>query len=222
MTENGKGGGEFSALFCGVGGQGLVMMSNIVGTACAMSGQRIITGEQHGLSQRSGSVSIHLRVGPQVRSPLIPAGSGDALVALEALESLRYIEYLKDGGLIIANSRIMHPVSETGGMIKDKEMKYASIPWLTERLRKVTANIFFMDALSIARDAGNPLAENIVLLGALSVIEAFPVAPDVLRSAIGRVVPPKALDVNLRAFESGAKAARERFCSTVPCRKADV
>ena len=69
---------EFSVLLCGVGGQGLVLLSNIIGTACAQDNLRVITGEQHGLSQRSGTISIHLRIGPEVRSPLIPVGSADA------------------------------------------------------------------------------------------------------------------------------------------------
>jgi indolepyruvate ferredoxin oxidoreductase beta subunit len=214
MTDD----GEFSLLMCGVGGQGLVMLSQIIGSACADSGLRVITGEQHGLSQRSGTISIHLRIGNGVRSPLIPAGSGDALLSLEALEALRYVEYLKEGGIAISSSRIMHPVSESGEMLGNKTKTYFGLDEIESRLRRVTGNVMFIDALSIANDAGNPLAENVAVLGALSVLMSFPVPADGLRKAISKVVPPKAKDDNLRAFGMGAKVSHERFCKIIPCR----
>src|SRR5512137_1597362 len=118
---------EFSVYMSGVGGQGLVLLSNVIGSACATSGIRAITGEQHGLSQRSGSINVHLRMGEKVRSPLIPIGGADAILALEALEALRYVEYLKSGGVVLMNSRIQHPTIETGAHMKDKTAKYLSV-----------------------------------------------------------------------------------------------
>jgi len=212
---------EFAMLMCGVGGQGLVMLSTIVGNACASAGLRVITGEQHGLSQRSGMISIHLRIGNDVVSPLIPIGSGDTLLSLEAIESLRYIEYLKDGGIIISNSRIMHPVSESGRIIMDKSEKssgYFGLNEIEQRLRQVTGNVLFIDAPAIAGEAGNPLTENVVILGAMSVLEAFPVATEELAKSVEKIVPPKAKDANLKALKLGAKAAYERFCKEIPCR----
>jgi indolepyruvate ferredoxin oxidoreductase beta subunit len=218
MTKSVPDGG-FSILLGGVGGQGLVMLSNIIGKACAETGARVITGEQHGLSQRSGTISVHLRIGESVRSPLIPVGSGDALLSLEALEALRYVEYLKDGGIVLANNRIMHPVSETGEMVKDKSKQYFGTKDVESRLREVTSSVLFIDALGLAAQAGNPIAENMVMLGALGVLEQFPVPPEALRDAIVGVVPPGAREANIRAFALGAKAARDGFCSTVACRK---
>lgn len=210
--------GEFSIMMAGVGGQGLVMLSNIIGTAGAIAGIRVITGEQHGLSQRHGSIQVHLRVGPGVRSPLIPVGSADALLSLEALEALRYVEYLRDGGVAVINKRVIHPVTETREVVLDKARRYFTLEQVEERLHRVTGHVLVLDALGIANSAGNPLTENIAMLGAVSVLEAFPVPPEPLQQAIRKLVPPKAVDVNLKAFWLGAGAARDRFCKELACR----
>lgn len=210
--------GDFSVLICGVGGQGLVLVSNIMGIACAESGLRVITGEQHGLSQRSGAVSIHLRIGQKVQSPLIPIGMGDAIVSLEALETLRYIEYLKDGGLVLMNDRTAYPVTESARLAREKKTGYFGRETVEERLKQVTSNILSLDALNLAKQAGNPLTENVVLLGAISVFESFPVPTGALRASIEKTVPQKAKEANLKAFELGAKASHDRFCALLPCR----
>ncbi|MDH4123956.1 MAG: indolepyruvate oxidoreductase subunit beta [Thermoplasmata archaeon] len=210
--------GEFSAIVCGVGGQGIVLLSNIIGDACANSGLRAITGEQHGLSQRSGSVSIHVRIGARVRSPLIPVGMADAIISLEALETLRYLEYLKEGGIALMNSRIMHPISDTGRLVKNKAGEYFDFKEIESRLSQITKNILSLDALELANKAGNPLTENVVLLGAISVLEAFPIQLDALRQSISKVVPAKAIEANLRAFEYGAEVFHDRFCKEMRCK----
>ncbi|MEM2890913.1 MAG: indolepyruvate oxidoreductase subunit beta [Thermoplasmata archaeon] len=209
---------EFSVYMAGVGGQGLVLLSNVIGSACAAAGIRAITGEQHGLSQRSGSINVHLRIGERVRSPLIPVGGADAILALEALEALRYVEYLRRGGVVLMNSRVQHPVIETAAHMKDRSARYMSAEDVRQRLSKVTDKIAVLDALAIARQAGNPLTENIVMLGALSTLEAFPVPEEALRMAVAETVPKKAVEVNLRAFELGKAAAREMLCNMVKCR----
>jgi indolepyruvate ferredoxin oxidoreductase beta subunit len=209
---------DFSIMLAGVGGQGLVLLSNIIGTAGSMAGIRVVTGEQHGLSQRSGSIQVHLRIGENVRSPLIPVGSADALLSLEALEALRYIEYLKDDGVAVINRRVMHPVTETGELVKDKTKNYLGLEEVVKRFETVTGHILTIDALSLANQAGNALTENVAVLGAISVLEAFPVPPEHLGKAISKVVPRKAVEVNLKAFELGAAAARERFCKDLACR----
>ncbi|MEM0343603.1 MAG: indolepyruvate oxidoreductase subunit beta [Thermoplasmata archaeon] len=209
---------EFSVYMAGVGGQGLVLLSNVIGSACAAAGIRAITGEQHGLSQRSGSINVHLRIGERVRSPLMPVGGADAILALEALEALRYVEYLRRGGVVLMNSRVQHPVIETAAHMKDRSARYMSAEDVRQRLSKVTDKIAVLDALAIARQAGNPLAENIVMLGALSTLEAFPVPEEALRMAVAETVPKKAVEVNLRAFELGKAAAREMLCNMVKCR----
>lgn len=210
---------EFSVYMSGVGGQGLVLLSNVIGAACASSGIRALTGEQHGLSQRSGSINVHMRIGEEIMSPLIPIGGADALLALEALEALRYVEYLRPGGVVLMNSRIQHPISETAVHISDKAIKYMSVEDVKNRLGQVTDKISAIDALGIANKAGNPLTENIVMLGALSTLEAFPVPELALKDSVAANVPKKAVDVNLKAFDLGKEAAFEHLCRLVKCRK---
>lgn len=210
---------EFSVYMSGVGGQGLVLLSGVIGSACVASGIRVITGEQHGLSQRSGSINIHLRIGERVRSPLIPIAGADALLSLEALEALRYVEYLKPGGVVFMNKRVQHPIIETIGHMKDKTAKYLSCEDVRSRLSQVTDKIAIIDALEIAKNAGNALTENIVMLGALSTLEAFPVPEESLRKSISDNVPKKAVDVNLKAFELGKEVAFKDLCNIVKCRK---
>ena len=210
---------EFSVYMSGVGGQGLVLLSNVIGAACASSGIRALTGEQHGLSQRSGSINVHMRIGEEIMSPLITIGGADALLALEALEALRYVEYLQPGGVVLMNSRIQRPISETAVHIKDKAIKYMSVEDVKNRLGQVTDKISAVDALGIANKAGNPLTENIVMLGALSTLEAFPVPESALKDSVAANVPKKAVEVNLKAFDLGKEAAFEHLCSLVKCRK---
>jgi indolepyruvate ferredoxin oxidoreductase beta subunit len=216
--QSGEGKAEFSLMLSGVGGQGLVLLSNIIGNAGAEAGIRVITGEQHGLSQRHGSIQVHLRIGRNVRSPLIPVGMADALISLEALEALRYIEYLKEGGIAIINTRVIHPVTETGEMVRDKGRKYMSLEDVVERFRRLTGHILTLNALELAERAGNPLTENIAILGAVSVLEMFPVPPQTLQDAIRKLVPQKAVETNIMAFQLGAAAARDSFCRELACR----
>jgi indolepyruvate ferredoxin oxidoreductase beta subunit len=210
---------EFSVYLCGVGGQGLVLLSNVIGSACAVAGIRAITGEQHGLSQRSGSINIHMRIGKDVRSPLIPIGGSDAILALEALEALRYVEYLKSGGVVVMNSRVQHPIIETGEHMKDKNARYMDAEVVKTRLSQVTDKVAIIDALEIAKKAGNALTENVVMLGAMSTLDSFPVPDDALEQAISDNVPKKAVEVNLKAFKMGRLAAHESLCNIVKCKK---
>lgn len=210
---------EFSVYMAGVGGQGLVLLSNLIGAACSSSNLRALTGEQHGLSQRSGSINVHMRIGEGIRSPLIPIGGADAILSLEALEALRYVEYLRPGGIVVMNSRIQHPTIETAAHVKDRTARYMSVEDVRARLLKVTDKVAVMNALELAKRAGNPLTENVVMLGALSTIEDFPVPEEALKRAVSENVPRKAVDVNLRAFDLGKEASYAGLCNMVKCRK---
>ena len=196
---------EYNIMLSGVGGQGLMLLSAIIGKSCSYKGLKVITGEQHGLSQRSGSIYVHLRIGEKVFAPLIPYGSADLLISMEAMEALRYIEFLKDDGVIIMNSRIMHPPLETGEIVKHRKenRKYVTLEEIIEKLKEVTKNIYVIDANKIAKEAGNPRTENVVLLGAASALESFPIDRETLKKAIEELVPKKTINQNLKAFELG-------------------
>ncbi|MFX0028728.1 MAG: indolepyruvate oxidoreductase subunit beta [Candidatus Hermodarchaeota archaeon] len=193
----------YSIMTCGVGGQGLMLVSNILGQACAEYGLEIRTAETHGLAQRSGSIYTHIRIGDKVFSPLIPYGEADVLLGMEVIETLRYIEFLKPNGHIILNKYLWYPVQSTFERVKNPEIPYISIEKILEQLKKVTNNIHIINALDLAQQAGNPLTSNVVLLGALANIDGFPIKIEQLKEMIPRVVPKKAIEANLKALFLG-------------------
>lgn len=188
---------------CGVGGQGLMLVSNVIGIACAEFGIDIRTAETHGLAQRSGSIYTHIRIGENTFSPLIPYGEADALLGMEAIEALRYIEFLKPNGITIINKYTWNPVQSTFDRVNNNEEKYISIETILNQLEKVTKNIHLIDASIIANEAGNPLTSNLVLLGALAKTEGFPLSLSQLEIVVPKVVPKKAIDANLKALLMG-------------------
>jgi indolepyruvate ferredoxin oxidoreductase beta subunit len=130
---------------------------------------------------------------------------------------LRYIEYLKDDGVIIVNKRVIHPPLEVGTLSKEKRTDFLAFDAIKEKMNVVTKNIAPLDALDLAKEAGNPLTENVVFIGALSALKAFPLEVNVLKDSVAEVVPKKALDVNLRAFDLGYKAAYQNLCQSIEC-----
>jgi indolepyruvate ferredoxin oxidoreductase beta subunit len=209
---------SLNIFMCGVGGQGLVLMTTVIGEACAKSGKKVITGEMYGLSQRSGTVSVHLRIDEDVFSPLIRYGDADILIALEAIEALRYVEYLKKDGVVLMNKRMMHPPIETSRIITAKRTRYITVEDIVSRLRNWTPNIAVIDALKLARESGNVNTENTVFLGCLSALKAFPVEENYIRESISEAVPKKTVEQNLKAFGLGKKSAYESLCALVACR----
>ena len=205
----------FDIVLVGVGGQGIVMLSNAIGQACAEAGISALTGELHGLSQRSGSVYIHMRVGGDLLSPLIPYGEADAIISLEAMEALRYIEYLKDDGVIIMNKQVIHPTIEIAELSKEKRTDFLELEPILDKLKLVTNNISVIDALALATEAGNVRTGNAVFIGALSALSDLPISTEQMKTGLGKVVPKKAIEQNMNAFELGHKAAYSGLCDLV-------
>ncbi len=195
-----------SLIMPGVGGQGAVMLSNIIGLACARQGLPVKTGELHGLSQRSGSIVTHLRIGAEALSPIIPIGGADVIAAMELLEALRYIEFLKPGGLVISSSRIMHPPSETIAVSR-RERAYVHEEEVVAGLRSVAGRVILFDGPGLALQAGDARTENVVLLGALWGSGTLPLSEQALEEALLAQVPAKAQEVNRAAFRLGIEAA---------------
>jgi indolepyruvate ferredoxin oxidoreductase beta subunit len=184
-----------------------MLLSQVMGDACTRSGVKVVVGAQHGLAQRSGSISAHVRIG-DVYSPLIPYGTADLIIAMDAMEALRYVEYLKQGGTVVMNSRITHPPLETAPIVKNRQEKriYITLEQVREQLGKVAGRIIAIDAKNVAAQAGNPRTENIVLLGAASALSGFPILAEPLKESVKRVVPESAVEANLKAFSLGQKA----------------
>ena len=198
---------HYNILLAGVGGQGLMLLSQVMGDACTRSSVKVVVGAQHGLAQRSGSISAHVRIG-DAYSPLIPYGTADLIIAMDAMEALRYVEYLKQGGTVVMNSRITHPPLETAPIVKNRQEKriYITLEQVREQLGKVAGRIIAIDAKNVAAQAGNPRTENIVLLGAASALSGFPILAEPLKESVKRVVPESAVEANLKAFSLGQKA----------------
>jgi len=196
----------YNIMTCGVGGQGLMLLSNIIGLACAENNLNIRTAETHGLAQRSGSIYTHIRIGDDSISPLIPYGEADALLGMEAIETLRYIEFLKPNGIIILNNYIWHPVQSTYERVKNPQGKYINIESIINKLNKYSNHLFLINALDIAIEAGNSLTTNVVLLGALIHTQDFPLSFNQLEETLPLVVPKNVLEVNKKALFLGYKS----------------
>jgi len=191
---------------CGVGGQGLMLLSNVIGLTCAETELNIRTAEVHGLAQRAGSIYTHIRIGNPIYSSLIPYGEAHILLGMEAIETLRNIEFLQNNGIIILNKYIWYPVQSTFKRVQDPSTPYLTLDRIYAQLEQITSTIYIIDALDLANQAGNPLTSNVVLLGALAKVEGFPLKLAQLKQVLPKIVPKKAIQANLKALELGFNA----------------
>lgn len=181
-------------LIVGVGGQGVLLASEVLSEAAMRQGLDAKKSEVHGMSQRGGVVSSHVRIGPKVYSPLIDHGAADFLMAFEAAEGLRAIDWLKpDGFLISSLTRVIPPITTTS------EYTYPADPIGTARTK--IANVKAIDADKIAQELGNVRLVNTILLGVLSVHLDFP--EKLWTETLTARVPKKFVDLNLKAFAAG-------------------
>lgn len=185
-------------LLSGVGGQGVVLASYVLSQVAMAEGYDVKQSEVHGMSQRGGSVTSHFRFGEKVWSPLVAPGTADIVLAFEALEALRYVHWLRPGGLLIYNSQRINPSPVSAGL--------AAYPQdIDARIREAWPNARCVNASALAAQAGTVKAANVVMLGAVSA--ALPFARETWEQVIKKAVPPKSVDVNLRAFQLGLENA---------------
>ncbi|WP_319378569.1 indolepyruvate ferredoxin oxidoreductase subunit beta [uncultured Methanocorpusculum sp.] len=189
---------SFDVLIVGIGGQGTILASNVLGDACVIEGRHVRGAETHGMSQRGGSVETHIRIDGKFGS-LIAPGTADLLIAFDVLEALRYRHFLKTDGVMVVNREIVVPTSVFSG-----KQPVPTIDDVEAELKAGTAKVILVDATGIAAKAGNPLAANVVLLGAAS--DKLPLAAESLSEAVRRNVPPKTVSVNEKAFDLGKEA----------------
>jgi indolepyruvate ferredoxin oxidoreductase, beta subunit len=183
-----------NVVLVGVGGQGILLASEIVAQAAVAAGFRVKTNEVHGMAQRGGSVTAQIRYGAEVHSPLVAQGTAHVLVSLEQIEALRFSEYLAPDGLAVVNSLAITPVTVSMGAAKYPK----DVP---DRLRQVFGRVIYADAGQIAKDLGDIRAANVVLLGAAS--RDLDLSEDHWHQAIRLCVKPKTVDLNLNAFAAG-------------------
>ena len=183
-----------SILFAGVGGQGIILASRLLARCAFNAGFMVKESELHGMSQRGGSVTGHVRFGDEVYSPLIPAGKADYMLAMEELEGLRCAFYLKPHGRVVLNKKSIVP-----SIINPLTAPYPKD--VKDKLNGMNLDVDELNAEEIAKNTGNPKVENIVLIGALSVY--LPLAAAIWEETINESFPPKFLEINLAAFEKG-------------------
>jgi indolepyruvate ferredoxin oxidoreductase, beta subunit len=184
-------------LFSGVGGQGILLASEITAYSLLAAGFDAKKSEVHGMAQRGGSVTAQLRYGDKVYSPLIEPGKADILVAFEMMEAARYLPYLhKDSKVIVNTQKILPPSVATG---------QASYPENTlDALLEKGITVVSVDALDLAREVGEVKTVNVVMVGAMSAF--LPIDPSVCIAVIEQRVPQRFREVNLKAFAAGRKA----------------
>ena len=184
-------------MIVGVGGQGSLLASKLLGRLLLTKGYDVKVSEVHGMSQRGGSVVTYVRFGESVYSPVIDEGEADFIVSFELLEAARWTKFLKKDGRIITNTQKMKPMPVVTGM--------AEYPAeLVEKMEAASFKVDAIDALTLAEEAGSSKAVNLVLMGKLS--KYFDFTEEEWMKAIEASVPPKFLELNKKAFALGANA----------------
>lgn len=184
-------------MIVGVGGQGSLLASKLLGRLLMNQGNDVKVSEVHGMSQRGGSVVTYVRYGEKVYSPIIDKGQADFIISFEKLEAARWLTYLKKGGKIIVNTQEIDPMPVIIGA--------AEYPAdLVNKMKNAGADVDAIDALSLANEAGSSKAVNIVLMGRLS--KYFDATEDAWMEALEACVPPKFLELNKKAFMLGRNA----------------
>lgn len=184
-------------MIVGVGGQGSLLASKLLGQVFLAAGFDVKVSEVHGMSQRGGSVVTYVRYGDKVASPIIDQGEADYIVSFELLEAARWLPFLRKDGRVVTNTQQIDPMPVVTGAMKYPEN-------LVEKMKAAGADVDALDCLSLAEQAGSPKAVNIVLMGRLSRYFDFP--EEDWMKAMEVVVPKKFLEMNRKAFALGRDA----------------
>ena len=187
---------KFDLILTGVGGQGLITLGRIIGETAIKNNVNALISEVHGMAQRGGQVIVHVRLG-DVNSPLVPIGDANAILGLELIELIRNIKYANKDTVLIANNRTIRP--------SIPKVKMPNKDDLINFLKQTGLKIILIDALKLAIEAGSPIAENIVMLGALIAstnINKYFTLSDV-EEVIEEIIPKRYVEVNLKALKLG-------------------
>lgn len=183
-----------SILIVGVGGQGTLLASRLLGNVLLCKDYDVKVSEVHGMSQRGGSVVTYVKYGDSVASPIIDLGEADIILSFEALEAARFLPYLKKGGKIIVNTQQIDPMPVVAGNMEYPEN-------ILKQISDKGVTVISADALSLAESAGSSKAVNVVLIGMLA--RQTDIDKQVWLDAVSSTVPQKFLELNLKAFELG-------------------
>jgi len=188
----------YNVLIVGVGGQGIILASDVLGRTAARHGYDVKKNEIHGMAQRGGSVSSHVRFGKTVNSPIIKMGEADVLLSFEQIETLRYFPYLSQKGKVIINDqKILPPAVFTG--------KQEYPPDVLGRIKEKVPDAVIVDGADVASKIGNPRVANVIFLGVLS--KYLDIPAETYEAVLKESLKPKLVDINLKAFHEGRSLA---------------
>jgi len=194
---------EFNVLITGVGGQGVILISELLGEAAVKDQLKVRGSEILGIAVRGGSVTSAIRLGEDVYGPLIPTSKCSALVGMEPSEALRNITCLSKSSLVILNTAVTVPFTVPLG-----QSSYPSLEAILEKLNKAAERVIQLDAAKLAQEAGSLLTTNITMLGALFGTERLPIKVPTIKEAIEERFPAKLAPVNMKAFDLGYETCR--------------
>ena len=192
---------KLDIVFSGVGGQGVVVLSDVYCEAAILDGFDVAKAEIHGMAQRGGSIVAYARIGDKVESPLIETGKADVVVGFEILETARALPMLKNGGDVIVNMKYIPPNCAALGVKPKKTEELMA-------MMRSKANVHEVDGMGIAEKLGNTLVVNTVLLGALSALPEIPIKLESFQQAIAGRLKQKYIELNLKAFKLGRDSVK--------------
>jgi indolepyruvate ferredoxin oxidoreductase beta subunit len=194
-------------IFIGVGGQGILTAISALGMSANKAEMNVVMSEVHGMAQRGGTVEAHVRMG-DVHGPLIPDRSAQAMVAFEPCEALRGVGKISPDGIILINTTPVYPFTVSLG-----EEEYPAIEDIVSALEGVAGSVIAFDALTIAKETGNPRGANMVMLGALVGTGVLPFPAEIVRKVLPERIKEQFLESSLKAFDAGVDKAAELFTS---------
>lgn len=182
----------------GVGGQGLMLVAKLLGDTCLRAEIPITSLEDHGMSQRGGAIGVRIQFGNNKGLDFQP-GQADVIIALEPMEATRHAHYLKENGVVVVDTTPINPLT----ISMDKDREYPPIEDLLAPFKQVKAKVLQINARQQAKELGETRAANVVMLGAAVAFDVLPVTKEQMEETLRSVLPPRIVDVNLRAFQKG-------------------
>jgi len=195
---------EFNTIIAGVGGQGTILLAEILGEAATIEGLEVKGSETLGMAVRGGPVFSIIRVGGEAHGPLVPEGKGDVLVGLEPTEALRNITYLSKNGIAIINTRPIVPYTVPLGLAT-----YPHIKNILETLKRESRKVIALDATKLAKEVAVPVAANMVMLGALAGTGKLPIRNETLKRVMRAHFSREIARINIKAFDLGFEVGRD-------------
>ncbi|MFB3888656.1 MAG: indolepyruvate oxidoreductase subunit beta [Candidatus Bathyarchaeia archaeon] len=192
---------KLDLIFTGIGGQGVVVLSDVFCEAAMLDGFDVAKAEIHGMAQRGGSISAHVRIGDKVPAPLIEHGTADVIVGFEILETARALPMMKPKGNVVLNTKYIPPSSVLQGTALPVEPEE-----LLAMIRSKARKVYEVDGIALAQKLGNVMVVNTILLGVVSALPDMPVKQESFKQAISGTLKEKYISLNLRAFQLGRES----------------